>query len=236
MNRLLLTLTLAALGTSAAAADPPARQRGEFLQMLDAVLSGSQMGPGDGWFKPGVTRYTWDRFRARFDADMDGRVTPKEFTGSPQLFAVLDRDGDGVITADDMDWSDNSTYARQLGLAQQLLRRADTDGNRKLSKEEWAGLYDRATKGKDALDAEGLRRILFPPSPPRPSGGGGGGPPKEVLVLGLLTGELGSAAEGPKLEAAAPDFMLRSPDEKKTVTLSDYRGKKPVVLIFGSFT
>src|SRR5262245_11625131 len=237
MNRLFLALIFAALGVPAvAAADPPARHRSEFLQMLDAVLSGSEMGPGDGWFKPGVTRYTWDRFRSRFDANKDGRVTPKEFTGPPELFAVLDRDGDGVITADDMDWSDNSTYMRQLSLAQQLLRRADSDGNKKLSKEEWAGLYDRATKGKDYLDAEGLRRLLFPPSPPRPSGGGAGGPPKEVLVLGLLTGELGSAAEGPKLEAAAPDFTLRSPGEKKSVTLSDYRGKKPVVLIFGSFT
>src|SRR5262249_55708860 len=148
----------------------------------------------------------------------------------------LDRDGDGVITAEDLDWSDDAMYIRQLGLAQQILRRADTDGNKKISKEEWAAMFDRATKGKDSLDAEGLRRLLFPPSPPRPSGAGGGGPPREVLLLGLLTGELGSAAEGPKLEAAAPDFSLRSPDEKKTVTLSDCRGKKPVVLIFGSFT
>ncbi len=34
----------------------------------------------------------------------------------------------------------------------------------------------------------------------------------------------------------APDFTLKSPDGKQTVTLSDYRGKKPVALVFGSYT
>lgn len=35
---------------------------------------------------------------------------------------------------------------------------------------------------------------------------------------------------------AAPDFTLKCPDEKTTFTLSAYKDKKPVVLIFGSFT
>ena len=36
----------------------------------------------------------------------------------------------------------------------------------------------------------------------------------------------------------APDFTLRLMDgaENETVTLSDYRGKRPVALIFGSYT
>lgn len=34
----------------------------------------------------------------------------------------------------------------------------------------------------------------------------------------------------------APDFTLRSPDGKQTVTLSTLRTEKPVVLIFGSYT
>ena len=34
----------------------------------------------------------------------------------------------------------------------------------------------------------------------------------------------------------APDFTLRSPDDKQSVTLSTFRGQKPVVLIFGSYT
>lgn len=34
----------------------------------------------------------------------------------------------------------------------------------------------------------------------------------------------------------APDFTLKSPDGKQTVTLSDFRGKRPVALVFGSYT
>jgi hypothetical protein len=34
----------------------------------------------------------------------------------------------------------------------------------------------------------------------------------------------------------APDFTLPSPDGKRKVTLSEFRGKKPVALVFGSYT
>src|SRR5438093_297079 len=34
----------------------------------------------------------------------------------------------------------------------------------------------------------------------------------------------------------APDFTLISRDGTKKITLADYRGQKPVVLIFGSYT
>ncbi len=36
--------------------------------------------------------------------------------------------------------------------------------------------------------------------------------------------------------ALAPDFTLRSPDSSRAVHLADFRGKKPVVLVFGSYT
>jgi len=35
---------------------------------------------------------------------------------------------------------------------------------------------------------------------------------------------------------AAPDFDLARQDHRERVKLSDFRGKKPVVLIFGSYT
>jgi AhpC/TSA family len=35
---------------------------------------------------------------------------------------------------------------------------------------------------------------------------------------------------------AAPDFSLETHDKKSRVRLSDFRGKKPVVLVFGSYT
>jgi hypothetical protein len=42
----------------------------------------------------------------------------------------------------------------------------------------------------------------------------------------------GSAAEG----KTAPDFQLKTVDGKKQVQLSSFSGKKPVALIFGSYT
>jgi hypothetical protein len=41
-----------------------------------------------------------------------------------------------------------------------------------------------------------------------------------------------------KLKAGdpAPDFTLPDAAGKRAVTLSDFRGKKPVVLVFGSYT
>jgi hypothetical protein len=219
-----------------AGAEPPKRHRGEFLQMWDAIMSGLPPAPPGGWFKPAQTRYTWERLKVRADKNGDGRVTAAELGASTEVFASMDRDGDGAITADDLDWSDNAPYFRQLNMAQQILRQGDNDGNRKLSKEEWEKLFERAAKGKPAVEAEDMRRLLFPPTPPRKSGGGSGMPSKTVLLWGLLTGEIGSGAEGPKLEADAPDFTLKSPNGKKTITLSAHRGKRPVVLIFGSFT
>jgi hypothetical protein len=40
----------------------------------------------------------------------------------------------------------------------------------------------------------------------------------------------------PKIGDMAPDFQLSDQTGEKTVRLSDFRGKKPVVLVFGSFT
>ena len=39
-----------------------------------------------------------------------------------------------------------------------------------------------------------------------------------------------------KVGDLAPDFTLKSLDGPRKVTLSDFRGKRPVVLIFGSYT
>lgn len=40
----------------------------------------------------------------------------------------------------------------------------------------------------------------------------------------------------PKLGDVAPAFKLRDVNGENPIRLSDYRGKRPVALIFGSFT
>lgn len=59
------------------------------------------------------------------------------------------------------------------------------------------------------------------------------------LVFGVLPGQrLFTWARHGRLAPGddAPDFTLRMLDRADTVTLSSFRGQRPVVLIFGSYT
>lgn len=54
---------------------------------------------------------------------------------------------------------------------------------------------------------------------------------------GRRGGRAGRAADNaPKVGAVAPDFTLKSLDGKSETTLSSFKGDKPVVLFFGSYT
>ena len=62
-------------------------------------------------------------------------------------------------------------------------------------------------------------------------------PPSLTELLNMfLAGEFGSLQEGPALDDEAPGFRLSTFDGQQKISLSDYRNKKPVVLVFGSFT
>jgi len=43
-------------------------------------------------------------------------------------------------------------------------------------------------------------------------------------------------SKAPRAGDMAPDFTLTDVSGTRSVTLSDFRGKKPVALVFGSFT
>jgi hypothetical protein len=53
--------------------------------------------------------------------------------------------------------------------------------------------------------------------------------PFEPLWMSARAGRL-------KVGQVAPDFSLRSPDGASSVQLSSFRGDRPVVLVFGSYT
>jgi hypothetical protein len=206
----------------------------EAAEMLSSILSGEMPDAGTGWFHPARSKYDWKWLAARWDTNRDGVITRDEFTGPKELFDRLDRNGDGNLTPDDFDWSDQSPYWREAGLANRLFRRADTDGDGRITAEEWQVLFKQAAKGKDALTPDDLRMLLFPPPAPPPPRSEM--PSRLTLLMGLLSGEIGSPAEGPAVGDMGPDFTLTTQDGKTEITLSQYRDKKPVVLIFGSFT
>ncbi len=60
------------------------------------------------------------------------------------------------------------------------------------------------------------------------------------FIIRFRTSKMGSQRElnrrAPRAGDLAPDFTLTDSSGTETVTLSDFQGKKPIVLVFGSFT
>lgn len=206
-------------------------------------IARDRLGPGDGWFRLSQSRYDWKWLAFRFDKDNDGCIFPKELPGNSGVFATLDRDGNGAITAMDLDWSAAAPYLKDTALAGQWFGRTDADANGRISRQEWDALFDKLAKGKDYLTSEDLKKLLPPAPPPKGTGkgkdpsakSGSGMPSPATMMYGLLTGEIGSLNEGPRPGQRAPDFTLPTHDGTRQISLKDLRGK-PVVLIFGSFT
>jgi hypothetical protein len=214
-----------------------AQKMPEFVEMFQAILKGSQMGPSDGWFHPSEGRFGWAWLAARHGVDPKGMIERSQFQGPPELFQALDRNRDGVLDAGDFDWSERSPHLRQAGMARMWFSMVDTNSNGRISREEWDAYFSKIARGKDYLTPDDLRDALTPPSPPRNvKGPASEGPSPAVLLKGLFHGELGSPLEGPNVGDLAPGFTLKTHDGKKDVTLANYRGHKPVVLIFGNFT
>jgi hypothetical protein len=242
MRSILIAVILLALPLPVSAADPERPGR-EFLEMFWMLLTkGEDMGPTDGWFRPGQSRYGWDWLKAH-DKNGDQSISPEELRGPVDLFRRLDRDHDGVIKADDLDWSPRSAYLQRQAAVRRQFAMMDTNSNGKISRVEWETFFTRAAKDKGALTLDDLGDALTGPPvmPPKEKDAKAkpkesSGPSRWTLLSGLFKGELGSRFEGPRIGGLAPDFTLKTHDGKEEITLSSLRGRRPVVLVFGNFT
>jgi thiol-disulfide isomerase/thioredoxin len=203
--------------------------------MLMAITSGSQMGPGEGWFGPAATRfdYAWLAKHCGV-ADPTEGVSKEKFRGSPEAFSVLDRNRDGRIQDSDLDWSDSNPYVEMIYSVNRIYRRIDAKGSGKLSKEDWLSFFDRAAGADGLLSPEDFSGVVL-------AGYGGSfapgdGPDAQTLIRGLFAGEIGSMLEGPKIGQRAPVFQLRSVDGDGTIDMGGLLGEKPLVIVFGNFT
>ncbi len=205
----------------------------ESAQMLAAIARGSQMGPGEGWFGPAQTRYTWPWLAQAHGMEPTAEITKEQFRGDAAWFDRLDRNKDGRIAGADLDWSDRNPYVQQFNLANRMLRRVNRKGDGRLTRDDLLALFDQAARGRDYVTTVDLAETLL-------AGFGGfapdDAPTPEVLIRGLFRGEIGSLNEGPRVDARAPDFCLKTQDGKRTICLSELRGTKPIVLVFGNFT
>lgn len=206
----------------------------EGAKMLMAILEGSQMGPGEGWFGPAESRYDWNWLAERHGEESREGIPRERFTGAEALFAVLDRNRDGVIQPSDLDWSDSNPYVQLSYALNRIFRRLDTGGAGAISREEWGKLFDTAAGEDGGMSAEDFTVTLL-----KGEGGGfstGDAPTKEALLKGLLAGEIGSMYEGPKVGDRAPVFRLRQARGDGSVSIGNLIGEKPLVLVFGNFT
>jgi hypothetical protein len=206
----------------------------ESVRMFLAIKRGSHMGIGEGWFTKAATPFTWEWLAERCKADPRSGITTEQFEGPPAWFKKLDRDHNGRITPDDLDWSDDNAWVRNAYLVNRMFRKIDPTGDGKLTRDEWIAFFDKAANGADALTSDQLRDAWI--------GGISGGflpgdePTEARLLQGFFAGDLGSLQEGPAVGSPAPDFALDTIDGKRVVRLSDLIGKKPVVLVLGNFT
>lgn len=206
----------------------------EAIRMYLAIVKGSRMGAGEGWFGPAKSRFDWTWLAKLHGIEADEGISADEFKGSKICFARLDRNRDGKITSDDLNWSDRNPWVQQAYMINRLFRKIDPNGDGKLVKEEWNQFFDIVSQGKSEITAEDLREAWL--------GGMSSGfltgdePTPEILLQGLFTSEVGSLQEGPNPGDLAPDFSLKTHDGSRQIRLSEVVGSKPVVLVFGNFT
>ena len=145
-------------------------------------------------------------------ATMIGLIVLSGTAAAQGGFARADQNSDGVIDRQELE-AFGSGRRKQFDRWDELMKAIDQDGDGQIS----------ATEFKNRRPA--LRKVLGKtrkgnrPGKAQPRGGRGQNDPNALKV-----GDL------------APPFTLKSPDGKTEFTLSDYRDKKPVVLLFGSYT
>lgn len=206
----------------------------EGAKMLLAIVQGSQMGPGEGWFGPAQSKFDFQWLARACGQDTATEIPRDAFPGPDDLFRVLDRNRDGRIEAMDLDWSPSSPLVQQTYQLNRIFRRIDTQGAGAITREEWGAFFEKAAGGSDLLTADDFAGALL--AGVSTSFTPGDRPDPAQLVRGLFAGEIGSMLEGPQVGQTAPWFKLGHAQGEGSIELSSLIGEKPVVLVFGNFT
>ena len=169
------------------------------------------------------------RILERFDANEDGKLTESEVTNASlwQRLVAVDEDKDGAVTKKEMQSMASGRGGRGRGgeaTWEFLAEKYDGDKDGKVTLAEYTRSKDtflRLDRDKDGVLS---KQDWAVPSEGRSRGGG-------------RSRGRDARNSAPEEGDVAPDFTLSFvSDANKTVKLSDYVGKKPVALVFGSCT
>jgi thiol-disulfide isomerase/thioredoxin len=220
-------------------ADLEAGRRPDAADEFMSLLFSTRAQPVPNWYGPCRSRYDWAWVSARYDANRDGQVGRKEFSGSEPTWSLLDHDGDGVLTGEDFDW-ENSAWARQENLVQQRFRSIDADNDGRVTAEEWAKVFSSAAGSNGALSVDDFRRTLLNAQTPQQGQNLDRRPMtakrRADYIRAILREDAGTISEGPQVGELAPEFTLKTQDGKGPISLSSFRGSRPVVITMGCYT
>lgn len=133
---------------------------------FDEALSGFRLpGGGDTVAQPadgGKRMMNVDAYLKENDADGDGKISQAEFKGPKQMFAKADANADGFVDRAELEDA-GKKLAKMAGGGKQgagggelagMIKRADKDGDGKVTREEWPGrpqMFDRLDKNGDGV-------------------------------------------------------------------------------------
>lgn len=148
------------------------------------------------------------------DLDNNEKISRREYM---KLFVDADQDMDSSVTQEEMTklrGEEEGARTQQLrtNMSRLLVRLIDLNNDRQISQSEYMGFFLDADQDKD------------------------GSATQEEMIKLMNKRRQEQEKGGPDVGQVAPDFTLTTLDGKGTVKLSDFRGKKPVVLVFGSYT
>jgi len=167
------------------------------------------------------------RMKSGMDADSDGSVTTKEWKA---FLKNADSDKDKILSQDEL--VDAGSPERMAEFAS---RTFDSNDDQKIQIGELDPVFERADADKNGI-LEG-NEISDPRRGGRDRGGRGRERGRGQRGRGQRGGRDGQGSSLPTPGDMAPDFKLPVVGNKgQSITLSDFRGKRPVALIFGSYT